>query len=326
MAFPKVTFVTSEETEKQRLLQIAIHIVNRFWQKKGFLLLPYDALNFSGREIYFPNLNYSKTFWGQAKQLAKNLNFVSMPLGITPQISLPDPLPNTKKLESKWQKVERNFWKFCLTNFPDYFFNLKTFEIWVTRYDRLSSFTRDHAWVHFESSPGDVAEAILSGAFRQKHYEDGYTWEESESFVDNLITSSTLSVLFPNYKPTLVGVRAKEVSKYVADSKAYFKKLGYMDEPVFSLNEGQIMTADQPIAYCLTKTENEILTQLLAAQGQIVSFETIGDIIWQEKACENYSEWAIAKTIQRLRSKISGLGITPEVIQTKRGRGYLMEN
>jgi hypothetical protein len=326
MTFPKVTFIASQETEAQRLLDIAIYIVNRFWQTKGFLLLPYDVGQdkFSGREIYFPDLNYSQHFWTEAKRLAKNLDLVTMPLDVTPQITIPDPPPNIKELETKWRKVEKPFWDFCLKTFPDYFADLKTFEVWVTRYDRLGSFTRDHAWIHFEAGPGDIAEAVLSGAFRQKHYADGYTWEESEAFVDNLILNSLLNKLFPGWKPTLMGLRTKGLTKHAADSQGYFKKLGYAHEPIFFLNEGQIMTADQPVSQYLTETENEIMKQLLLSPGQVVSFEKIGDIIWKDNCLENYSEWAIAQTIHRLREKILKMGITSEVVQTKRGQGYYL--
>jgi hypothetical protein len=299
-------FVCSKETEAQRLIQIAVYVVNRFWQIKGFYLLPRDIPDFSGREIYFPDFNYPKSFWDEAKRLAK-LDWVEMPLKTKTEVQIPDPLPPIPPLESKWRKVEKQFYIFCRDTFPDTKF--ENYEIWITRYNKLSSFTQNKAWVHFEADAGDIAEAILSGTFRQKHFTDGYAWEESEAFVDNLILSSKLHKLFPGWKPTLMGMRAN--SKYALESKNYFTKLGYATEIKIPENK-------------LTQTEAEIMARLKVNNGSVVDFETIGDIIWKEDACERYSEWAIAQTIHRLRQKIRSLGVTPEIIQTKRGKGYYL--
>lgn len=308
------TFISTKETEAQRLLNIAVYIVNQFWQIKGFYLLPRDIPDFSGKEIYFPNLGYQKSFWDEAKRLTK-LDWINIPLETDKKTLdqiikiLPDQPPETKKLENAWRKVEKPFWQFCKNTFPNYKF--ENFEIWVTRYGRLSSFTQNKAWIHFKSNPEDIAEAILSGTFRRKHLKRGYTWEESEAVVDNIILDSKINRLFPNWKPTLVGLRSS--SKYATESAAYFKKLGFAEKIELPVENN-----------IFTETETQILKYLQNNAGSILNFETLGDMIWKAKACEKYSEWAIAQTIHRLRNKIQSLGLAPEIIQTKRGRGYYL--
>lgn len=337
MKLPKTTFLSTKETEAQRLLQIAIYIVNRFWQKKSFLLLPYDTdTKSTGREVYFPDLNYPKSFWDEAKRLAKTSGYISIPLETDPKIIkeiikiLPESPPETGQIISKWKATEQKFWQFCRQTFPEFFKNVKNVEIWATRYDRLSSFTvgqnNIRVWIYFQSPTGDIAEAILSAILRDEHFKNGYTWEESEAFVDNLILSTSLNKLFPNWKPTLVGLRTKESARYAADSKVYFEKLGYPSEPVFALFEGQIIVENKPLVNHMTATEGEILRELITNEGRVLSFEQIGDILWGEEAVNKYSEYAITKAMQRLREKITSLGITSEVIQTKRGQGYLLVN
>ena len=96
---PKATFLSTKETEAQRLLNIATFVVNRFWQVKGFYLLPHEIEDFTGREIFFPDLSYPKSFWDETKRLAKQ-DFQTMPLGTNPTLLasltslIPDSLPD----------------------------------------------------------------------------------------------------------------------------------------------------------------------------------------------------------------------------------------
>jgi len=322
MKIPKTTFLATPETEAQRLLDIAIFIVNRFWQIKGFYLLPHDISDFSGREIYFPDLKYPVSFWNEAKRLAR-LKQLTMPLGTKKETLdqivrlVPATLPEFKDIKNRWQKVEREFWQFYFATFPGYAQKIRSVEVWVTKYDRLGSFNTNPAdikvWIHWQASCGDIAEGILSSILRQKHLRDGYTWEESEAAIDNLIFNSKLHQLFPKWKPTLVGLRTN--SNYALESKNYFAKLGF---------GGNSKLVISKLDTNLTLTEKEILKNLQNRNGAVVNFEAIGDIIWKDRAVEKYSEWAIAQTVHRLREKIQSLGFTSELIQTKRGEGYYL--
>ncbi len=322
MKIPKTTFLATPETEAQRLLDIAIFIVNRFWQIKGFYLLPHDISDFSGQEIYFPDLKYPLSFWDEAKRLAK-LDTITMPLGAKKEVVdqvvklIPATSPESNDIKTRWQKRETEFWKFCFAAFPDCFSKLNSVEVWLTKFDRLGAFNTSlyevKVWTHFQASCGDIAEGILSSILRQKHLRDGYTWEESEAAIDNLILNSKLHQLFPKWKPTLVGLRTN--SNYALESKNYFAKLGF---------GGNSKLVISKLDTNLTLTEKEILKNLQNRNGAVVNFEAIGDIIWKDRAVEKYSEWAIAQTVHRLREKIQSLGFTSELIQTKRGEGYYL--
>ena len=73
----------------------------------------------------------------------------------------------------------------------------------------------------------------------------------------------------------------------------------------------------------LTKQEEKVLKELVGNTGNYVTFDKIGEILWEDKIDEKYSLSAMAKVMENLRRKIKGIGVNKEVIFTKRGKGYL---
>ena len=74
----------------------------------------------------------------------------------------------------------------------------------------------------------------------------------------------------------------------------------------------------------LNPTEKILLKHFIEKENQVVSFDEIADIIF--KSDEEYSLYAIAKKIERLRNKLEENGISGSYIQTLRGQGYLLKN
>lgn len=69
----------------------------------------------------------------------------------------------------------------------------------------------------------------------------------------------------------------------------------------------------------LTKSENKIFGLLNKNKGNLVSFDEIAKVIWGENYFDKYSEYAITKHIENLKSKI-----TENSIHAQRGYGYLI--
>mgnify|MGYP001578352634 FL=1 len=72
-----------------------------------------------------------------------------------------------------------------------------------------------------------------------------------------------------------------------------------------------------------TPRERDILSLLLTRSPAPVTMDSLGDILFKDNL-DAYSEYAIDKTIQRLRDKLEASGISGSYIQTKRGEGYLL--
>lgn len=70
-----------------------------------------------------------------------------------------------------------------------------------------------------------------------------------------------------------------------------------------------------------TKSEYKILRLLYKNKGELVSREDIAQAIWGPNFIKKYSDWAIDRTISRLRKKIGDSAKNSKYIETVKGRG-----
>jgi hypothetical protein len=72
----------------------------------------------------------------------------------------------------------------------------------------------------------------------------------------------------------------------------------------------------------LSSREKKIVLKLIGKNGDILSRDEIADIIWKEKKYDQFSDWAIDKTISRIRKKIDKIPSLSELtIETRKKKG-----
>jgi len=175
-----------------------------------------------------------------------------------------------------------------------------------------------------------IAEAILSALVHEplnKQYQNNWqedNWSEKEAVVDGLMTIGAFNHLFPGYQTTMSSSGISADVKLAKESKDYLRHYGIEDGPVCTLVDNIIYIKGKNASQYFTSVEQQILTQLIQKRENIVSFEEMADIMWKRESIERYSPWAIAKMMQRLKHKLCLLGVVPELIQTKRKRGYVL--
>jgi len=72
----------------------------------------------------------------------------------------------------------------------------------------------------------------------------------------------------------------------------------------------------------LSKTQEKILEAFIQKKNNILLRDDIAQIIWGENSFDKFSDWAINKTVSRLRSKLIAHGYPSEILTTIKGRGY----
>lgn len=72
----------------------------------------------------------------------------------------------------------------------------------------------------------------------------------------------------------------------------------------------------------LTKKEKRILELLYKSRGKLVSYDRIGEMVWDDNV-DDFSLWAIAQIVRRLRRKLVSYSLPPQTIQSVRGEGYV---
>jgi len=332
----------SLETEADRIIQAATQTINRFYQKYGFLVLP-ERVRGSARSIYLPHLHFETipNFWTKIKKVDLD---IPMPINRTIKQQVASLLEKESfKLEEKkinalksaWTKKEKYFWKTLLGLFP--FLATKEFslEIRPTSFGSSASFnfpnldkkqTEIKIYTRIDMPIAHIAEAILSSIFTKKLKEQEYDWEEREAVVDFIMSFTKLNDLFPNYKPTIREIRTKEKARLVLESQKYLKQLGIPTTKIFTIKNNRVLIDKKPPVEKFSLSEERILESLIKNENRTCSLEEIAEIVWKQDSYEKFSPWAIAKLIQRVRDKFKENGISPAIIQTQRGKGYLLRN
>lgn len=338
------TWEYSAKTEAERLIQTAHQIIIGFYKTNNFLVLPYLSTIKNVNIVTFPDLAYNTIprFWEQAKKT----EVTTLPLVVDPQLTVAVSkliedanlsTPKFEKTKNLWQKIETEVIKELYKVLPTKDGQIKKIIIHPTSFGTSSSFNfinqqgviiiylREDQGVHA------IVESILTSLTRADIYSklDGL-WAESEIITDFLLTQTSLATVLQKYEslsaytPTLKGTRVKEQAKILQESENFYKKLGIpsFDKPFSCVNDSP-RVFDKPIEN-ITNSEKNLMTTLISNQNQVVDFDTLGTAMFKSE--DDFSLYAISKTIQRLRDKLEASGISGSYIQTLRGKGYLLKN
>jgi len=107
-------------------------------------------------------------------------------------------------------------------------------------------------------------------------------------------------------------------------SKELYKDLGYPIESLLSLDKDKILIENKRVLKGLTAQESKVLELLISKRNTVILWDELGDIIWEDKANDKYSLWALNKVIQRIRKKLKDKGIEPHLLLTIKGKGVVL--
>lgn len=339
----KTIWEYSEQTEALRLLHAAHQISVGFYKINNFIVLPFvpktKGLNF----VTFPDLAYNTIprFWEKVKYL----NIVDLPVKADSELvkSVMDllrsarlPNPQFSTLKNIWGEIQDKIVETIYKIMPSKSGCIKKIIIYPTAFGTGASFNWINKkgevimYIRQDKSIASIVEAIVTSITRQDIYKklEGM-WQESEIISDWLVTESALSPIIKRYNsegfvPTMKGVRIKQQAKLLSKSDEFYKKLGFPStESIFGLNGLTPEVNKKPVEN-LSTTEKVILKLLIQKAGGIVSFDDLGNEIFKND--QNFSLYAITKSIERLRNKLEANGVSGSYIQTLRGKGYLLKN
>jgi len=149
---------------------------------------------------------------------------------------------------------------------------------------------------------------------------------EEKSFLYQIVTGNTPSKnLLSNYLENLKVVQFHS-NKWTLFSPIFknFVKNQKMEKKSLSMSEqtGEFLVNELPVKETVTLNEYRLLEALLKNKNQIITRDKISEILWGKDSYQKYSDWAIDQTISLLRKKLEKMGISPNSIQTIKGRGY----
>lgn len=326
--------------EANRILQTCVGVLNGFFISRGNIPLP-RLIPADGRIVYLPNLPYSKIddYWDQLKQCDGLSLFedTSHPLRQPIQDLLAsykqarEPV-NYEEIKQSWEKISDSFWQTIEHIFPQIEGTNIHLHIIPTVYGNRTSFRvissdddgQQEIWVWYrvDMPLGQLAEGIVSALLVNNMRHTGYSWEESLSFIDTLFEMTLLHDLFPDYSPHASRVRQPGQSDLIKESHQYLHDLGMDERTSWHIMDGNIYWGDEQIVG-LDTVENKIMLHLITNHHDVTTIDDLAQVIWG-KDNQKYSEIEIIKHIQDLKSKLRDVGLSSEVIQVQRGRGYML--
>lgn len=342
MSEVNTTWKFSSATESERVLQALSQVINRFYQKNDFLVLPY-LVERDAATVYIPDLDFSeiKDYFPILSKLK-----LDIPLAVDSEVlqkienvldkkNLSEIENDIERLKSEWENVAEEFWKVVIQLLPELSDKKLNLEVRLTRFGTVSSFSRVirkrdcfniKVYIRLDFTAAQIAEGILSSILLRGAKTQDDFWENQEPIIDFLFTSTGLARLFPEYVPTIKSVTRKEKGTLLKKSHEYLLKLGFPNVSIFSINEDRILFENKELAYPLSTREEILLKFLIKNKNKFCSIEEIGHVLWKDNFFDKYSPWAVSKQVQRLRDKLSEIGLSPSIIQTMRCKGYMLND
>lgn len=318
------SFVSSPETEKERLLHACENVASGFYQRHGFLTSPEVIKGYKEWAIVIPDVlqGVDGKFWQDSYKYGVNMS-KTITQRMYKQTNGVKLEPSSNKLietfKNDWQKYNDVFWKELIKIFPKEIKWIGSVEVRITKIGSLSS----HYLLHRENGEKlvinlredapvhEIANLIILSLIFPLSEELGLTFTKRQALRNFVMSRPPFKKLFPEFKPKLyetpkIPVRLKQ------NSDEYIKHLGIPNivDPIKEINKNMSIFGAK---------ENKLLNELIRSNGEVLTYDFIADLIWGEGRFKSY--WAINKLVQRIKKKIKKLNINLK-IQGVRGIGY----
>lgn len=269
-----------------------------FFKESSYCVLPYFTNH--NKAVYFPNLNYSENFWNKIKK-TKYVDLVDQfPKSCVNEVlSKLDTFPNSE-VDLDYNKLTKKYNKYTR--------EVNEIEILETKFGTVGSYYAKNEKIYMTQKSGNESKnfekTLILAIMKHKNKDVGelgsLVWHKRIAVAEYFLGK------LKDYVP----------QKYKVDSKKYLQKLGFD----IKIDMSKINTKK------FTVQEENVFNTLYRHRGEVVSFDTLANVLWEDKADEKYSLEAMAKVIENLRKKIINQGINKEIIVTKRGKGYFLQN
>lgn len=93
----------------------------------------------------------------------------------------------------------------------------------------------------------------------------------------------------------------------------------------FLLQDNRMMLNGISLERFFSRQERRVMKLLLSRGNEVVSRDELAKGIWPTNTAERYSDWAIDQLISRLRKRLTELSLPSTLIQSLRGKGYLLK-
>lgn len=292
---PDITFLNSPKSEEQRWKETRKEVANSWFLNHGFLVVPelIDGVDSQIQVIFPKEIKYQQV--------------------------------DVDKFQREWESVESDFWTELDHYLPEARKLHTNVQVDVGNIGTISSsyWTSSHYYLRSDRTVGDLAAMMINYVLYKKRKSLGVTWTKREALMDFIMTTPVMMRLFPHFKPVFAQL-SRIPMKWRRFSDKYARELGLVKiRPDFEIVQGKIVIKGNVVGKELTKREKQIAKLMIEHLGDLVTYDELADVVWGVGEFKTF--WALNKLVERIRPKLTKLGIDSTRVQSVRGQGYLLK-
>ncbi|MBU0976225.1 MAG: helix-turn-helix domain-containing protein [Patescibacteria group bacterium] len=339
------------QNEIGRILFTASSIARGLYGREFYYVLPNLEEKYKESITYFPKslLNSDKRFWKhvtkQKYQVPAQENEETIRNLVEESIKdfklIEEEL--IEKRRQEWEKIAPRFDDFIRLVFKGTGLDVSEVHIFPTQFGSRGSYwyaNKDkletiNLYYRIDSDIWVIAHGIIAMIVHFLHFKNYFQkdennltssgeWFSKERITDFLIQRTSLSKLFPDYKPIQDLSKVEGSAKLANASTDYLAELGFSTRnPLVVEAKGIYDLTKKSYLKKLSNQEARILALFVNNPNVDITYDQISDTLWGEDSTEKFSLYYLNKLIHQIRVKLKLNGINAEMIKTKRGVGYV---
>lgn len=298
---PETVVINSPRTEAARLRFTRKVIEQGFYKKHGFIVVPHliPHLDPNPQVIYPRSFMYKKV--------------------------------DTEGFTDAWALVENQYWSEVRRYFPEIVDGVTHIEVRITRYGTVSSNARmsirsgrrEIFYLREDMGIEHLAAMMLNSILHTEKKGLGITWTKREALMDFIMTRPVMKKLFPNFRPMMAEL-SRVPAKIRRESERYVHELGFkIIHADLEVVDGKVVLLGKQLGHEMTKLEKRVMKLMIERMGELASYDEIADVVWGPGEFKTF--WAINKLVERMRPKLTNLGIDGSRLRSVRGQGYILQ-
>ena len=304
------SFVSSPETEKERVLYASSSVASGFYPRHDFLVSPIPINRYAKKCIVLPQIlkDVSKNYWQDAAKAGSTMPLVLSELMKNELINVVlEPVDERKinYFKNEWEKVKNDCWRALNIYFKKEIKYIKNVEVRITKIGSIGSHyllkkeKGQNLIINIREDAGveEIINLLILALIYPTAKDLNLSFSQRMVLRDFILTRPEFGIT-NNYKRVKITTRLREKS----DDYIKFLNIPNIIDPFTEINKN--------ISVFGVK-ESILLQELIDKKDEIVDYDQIADLIWGEGRFKSY--WAINKLVQRIQKKIDGLNINLKI-------------
>lgn len=140
-------------------------------------------------------------------------------------------------------------------------------------------------------------------------------WVQKQTITKRLFADVAFRSIFPKIKDMTEILEENTSGERAIQSAKYLLALGHPIVPLLNDVDSLILSSSE---------EQKLIQLFVSKRSKLVTYPEIALALWSSNAAQKYSPFAIAKLVERLRASLQNNSVPRNIIESYRGKGYVL--